>query len=167
MSAFDLKIVAPRLENQQQHTVFDRGREGVCSPLRERSASPVCSHCTLSIELSPEDVTIPGYLRGRGAPELRELTWVVGDQRVSYVSLTQAQQERLGMDDEAIESGWLQFRLGKHLHSPLIHLSPHGEVFWEYLGYYLREMDATMPLYTLEQLDAILTAYLGRQEVAA
>jgi hypothetical protein len=81
--------------------------------------------------------------------------------------MTLAMYDALGLDPEPIEAGWRQYTLGRRYMGPLLHLSPRGEVYVEFIDGYGLGMDATMPLYTLEQLDAIIAACLGRREVAA
>ena len=112
-------------------------------------------------------VAIDEHLAGRGATLLNDLTWIVGDERVSAELMTLAMYDALGLDPEPIEAGWRQYTLGRRYMGPLLHLSPRGEVYVEFIDGYGLGMDATMPLYTLEQLDAIIAACLGRREVAA
>jgi hypothetical protein len=107
------------------------------------------------------------HLTGRGATLLNDLTWIVGEERVSAELMTLAMYDALGLDPEPIEAGWRQYTLGRRYMGPLLHLSPRGEVYVEFIDGYGLGMDATMPLYTLEQLDAIIAACLGRREVAA
>jgi len=107
------------------------------------------------------------HLTGRGATLLDDLTWIVGEERVSAELMTLAMYDALGLDPEPIEAGWRQYTLGRRYMGPLLHLSPRGEVYVEFIDGYGLGMDATMPLYTLEQLDAIIAACLGRREVAA
>lgn len=120
----------------------------------------------------PADLGSPEAIRGRllaaGATLLSDITWIVQDRRVSTVMLTDAMKQQLGLiDPEPIEAGWRQYTLGRRYRGPLLHLSPRGEVYVEFIDGYGLGMDATMPLYTLEQLDAILVVHLGRREVAA
>lgn len=107
------------------------------------------------------------HLTGRGATVLDELTWIVGEERVSAELMTLAMYDVLGLDPEPIEAGWRKYTLGRRYMGPLLHLSPCGKVYVEFIDVYGLGMDATMPLYTLEQLDAILAVHLGRRVVVA
>lgn len=113
---------------------------------------------------SPE--AIRQYLERRGAQGIDDITWIVGEERVSAEPVTLALYTALGLDPEPIEPGWRQYTLGRRFVGPRC-TSRRGEVYVEFIDGYGLGMDATMPLYTLEQLDAILTACRGRQEAAA
>lgn len=110
---------------------------------------------------------IHDHLMLRGAQVVDDLTWIVGEERVSAEPISLSLYSALSLDPEPIEAGWRQYTLGRRYMGPLLHLSPRGEVYVEFIDGYGLGMDATMPLYTLEQLDAILAASLGRREVAA
>ncbi|WP_144049424.1 hypothetical protein [Vreelandella massiliensis] len=112
-------------------------------------------------------MALDAYIGGRGGVRLNELTWIVGEARVSLVPIPLDAYARLGLDPEPIEAGWAQFRLGGSAYAPRLHRSPQGKVWIEFLGYDGLDMSATLGLYTREQLDALLTAYLGCREVVA
>ncbi|PWV71512.1 hypothetical protein DER72_12160 [Halomonas sp. A11-A] len=108
------------------------------------------------------------YLDRRpGLERLNDLSWIVGEVRVSQVPISPEECVRFGFDPEPIEAGWSQYRLGSVRGGPLLHLSPRGEVFIEFIDWYGLGMDATIPLYTFEQLSGMIGAQVGREVAAA
>lgn len=139
-----------------------RGKWSSCNDLTDK---PMLLPTILASLGSKE--AIGRHLTLRGAQPVDDLTWIVGEERVSAYPIPLALYGTLGLDPEPIEAGWRQYTLCRRFLGPLLHLSPRGEVYVEFIDGYGLGLDATMPLYTLEQLDAILAAHLGRQEVAA